>query len=167
MGRSCSCIRHASDQARAYRSTARFKFPEASSAVGAGECFPAARRSSRIVAWDDTAVWFEHRVTRGGDLAATGIAKMMVREGHKHVEPARIAVLLGMEVPPAPATPLAVERMEAFAAALPPCGRRGPGGTSCLRPLRHAMPLPRLLPGSAASVPPKESTATTARLAVG
>src|SRR5450755_2675014 len=34
-------------------------------------------------------------------------------------------------------------------------------------PLRPTIALPRLLPGSAVSVPPKGSTATTARLAVG
>lgn len=72
--------------------------------------------TSRIVAWDDAAIWIEHRVTRGGRLAATG--KSQVRHVRENVAPARILGLLGIEVPPAPATPLAVERLEAALAAL-------------------------------------------------
>jgi acyl-CoA thioesterase FadM len=74
--------------------------------------------ASRIVAWDDAAIWIEHRVTRGGVLTATGLAKTQVRHGREDVALARILGLLGMEVPPAPATPLAVERLEAALAAL-------------------------------------------------
>jgi acyl-CoA thioesterase FadM len=73
---------------------------------------------SRIVYWDEAAVWIEHRVWREGRCVATGLVKNLVRQGREAVPPARILRELGRQVPPAPPRPPVVEQLEACQGAL-------------------------------------------------
>jgi acyl-CoA thioesterase FadM len=58
---------------------------------------------SRIVDWDDEAIWIEHQVTRGGKPVAAALAKNLVRKGREPVKPEEILRALGKELPPRPA----------------------------------------------------------------
>jgi acyl-CoA thioesterase FadM len=61
--------------------------------------------ASRIVAWDDAAIWIEHLVTSGDRRVASALVKLLVRRGRENVEPEDILRTLGKEVPPRPAAP--------------------------------------------------------------
>jgi acyl-CoA thioesterase FadM len=58
---------------------------------------------SRIVYWDDDAIWIEHQVSHGGQRVASALIKNLVRRGRERVRPEDILRELGKEVPPRPA----------------------------------------------------------------
>ena len=74
--------------------------------------------ASRIVWWDETAIWIEHRVTREGKPVATALARNLVREGRQPVAPERILRELGLTAT-RPERPPAVEQLAGWAEATP------------------------------------------------
>jgi acyl-CoA thioesterase FadM len=60
---------------------------------------------SRIVAWDDAAIWIEHKVSQGERRVAAALIKQVIRSGRESVKPEDILRALGKEVPPRPAGP--------------------------------------------------------------
>jgi acyl-CoA thioesterase FadM len=58
---------------------------------------------SRIVDWDDEAIWIDHQVTRGGRPVAEALVRNLVRKGREPVRPEEILRVLGKEIPPRPA----------------------------------------------------------------
>jgi acyl-CoA thioesterase FadM len=58
---------------------------------------------SRIVDWDDEAIWIEHQVARDGKPVAEALVKNLVRKGRAPVKPEEILQVLGKELPPRPA----------------------------------------------------------------
>jgi acyl-CoA thioesterase FadM len=67
---------------------------------------------SRIVYWDEVAIWIEHRAMRGDRCVATAMVRNLVRSGRSPVPPDEILRALGREVPPRPARPPSVEAVE-------------------------------------------------------
>ncbi len=57
---------------------------------------------SRIVDWDDQAIWIEHRAERGGKPVAEALTTVLVRKGREPVRPEEILRALGKEIPPRP-----------------------------------------------------------------
>jgi acyl-CoA thioesterase FadM len=57
---------------------------------------------TRIVDWDDQAIWIEHQVERGGQRVAAALIKNQVRRGREPVKPEEILRVLGKEIPPRP-----------------------------------------------------------------
>jgi acyl-CoA thioesterase FadM len=57
---------------------------------------------SRIVDWDDEAIWIEHQVTRGRKPMAEALVRNLVRKGREPVKPEEILRALGKEIPQRP-----------------------------------------------------------------
>lgn len=54
---------------------------------------------SRIVGWDAQALFFEHRLERGGQLCARGLVRIVTKEGTRTVPPAEALALIGFDGP--------------------------------------------------------------------
>jgi len=63
------------------------------------KAFQSASLHSRIAGWDDQALYFEHRLERGGQLCAHGLVRLVTKQGRRTVPPAECFALIGFHEP--------------------------------------------------------------------
>lgn len=62
--------------------------------------FQTANLHSRILGWDEQALYFEHRLERGGQLCAHGLVRIVTKQGRRTVPPAECFALIGFHGSP-------------------------------------------------------------------